>query len=124
MDWINLLPDNLSVVEGWIKTFFLFMALLTIGPWALVFLYDLLLYLWRAIHYELPIVGGRARGRARPRAPTLTERPSGNPRTLGLARISSRGEDDDVGVGTNMEERDTIKARQRHTALADGNDGS
>jgi hypothetical protein len=94
------------------------MALLTIGPWALVFLYDILLYLWRAIQYEIPFVGGRARGRARPRAPTLTERPSGDPRVLGLAKISSRGEDDALRVVPG-EDRSAITTRRRHAEQAD-----
>lgn len=92
------------------------MALLTIGPWALVFLYDILLYLWRAVHYEIPFVGGRAQGRARPRAPTLTERPSGGPRTLGLTKISSLGEDDAVGIVVGEEE---TTARRRHRDVAE-----
>jgi hypothetical protein len=94
------------------------MALLTIGPWALVFLYDLLLYLWRAIHYEIPFIGGRARGRARPRAPTLTERPSGDPRTLGLAGISSRVEDDAIGIAVGEEQSDG-RPRRRHVETAE-----
>jgi hypothetical protein len=48
---------------------------LTIGPWAVVILCDILLYIWRASTYEIPIVGGRARGRQRPLIPSLTELP-------------------------------------------------
>jgi hypothetical protein len=91
-----------------------FMALLTIGPWALVFLYDILLYLWRAVYYEIPIVGGRARGRARPRAPTLTERPSGDPRTLGLTKISSRGDEDNTAMATGEDDKPDGPLRRRH----------
>jgi hypothetical protein len=56
------------------------MAILFIGPWIVALIYDILLYLWRAVSYEIPIVGGRARGRQPPRAPTLTERPDGEER--------------------------------------------
>jgi hypothetical protein len=57
-----------------------------IGPWAALVVYDLVLYIFRAIAYEVPLVGGRARGESRPRAPSLTERPSGRPRRFSLAR--------------------------------------
>ncbi|KAF2852967.1 hypothetical protein T440DRAFT_466529 [Plenodomus tracheiphilus IPT5] len=59
---------------------------LIIGPWIALLLYDLVLYILRAVSYEIPYVGGRARGKARPRAPSLTERPSGNRRKFSLAR--------------------------------------
>ncbi len=54
------------------------------GPWALLIVYDLVLYLFRATTYDLPYIGGRARNRPRPRAPSLSERPSGKPRTFSL----------------------------------------
>lgn len=60
------------------------LGLAIIGPWVLIILYDVLLYLWRTFTYEIPVVGGRARGRARPRTLTLTERAMGDPRALGL----------------------------------------
>ena len=69
------------------------LGILTIGPWALLIAYDLILYILRASTYELPYVGGRARGRQRPRAPSLAERPSGRPRTFSIAGpLSSSGE--------------------------------
>lgn len=37
-------------------------------------LYDLILYIGRRIQHEIPFVGGRARGYARPRATSLRER--------------------------------------------------
>jgi len=45
-----------------------------IGPWIIALAYDIVLYLWRSITYEIPVVGGRARGRRPPRPPSLTER--------------------------------------------------
>lgn len=50
------------------------------GPWLLLLVYDFVFYLWRTATYAIPVVGGRARGRQPPKAPTLTERPSGRPR--------------------------------------------
>lgn len=57
---------------------------MTIGPWLLLLFYDLLLYIVRAATYEVPFVGGRARGRRRPRAPSLAERPNGRARTFSI----------------------------------------
>jgi hypothetical protein len=65
-----------------ITQFFLF--LITIGPWFLFLAYDLILYLFRTVAYEIPVVGGRAAGKERPRAPSLKERPSGDPRVIGI----------------------------------------
>lgn len=62
----------------------LLLGVLTIGPWALLILYDLVLWIVRAIYYEIPYIGGRARGKRRPRAPSLAERPSGQPRRFSL----------------------------------------
>lgn len=61
-----------------------------IGPWLALLVYDLVLYLFRAAAYEIPYIGGRARGKARPRAPSLTERPTGHRRRF--SRIGSRHE--------------------------------
>lgn len=58
--------------------------MLAIGPWALLIVYDMILYVFRTATYEIPYVGGRARNRPRPRAPSLSERPSGKPRSFSL----------------------------------------
>lgn len=58
--------------------------LITIGPWLIFLAYDILLYLFRTVTYEIPYIGGRARGKERPRAPSLRERPSGDPRVIGI----------------------------------------
>ena len=116
MPWFSLLPAQLSVLETWIIRIFVrspshasiviqrpktselmpcqvLLGILTIGPWALLIAYDLILYIVRAVTYEIPYVGGRARGRQRPRAPSLAERPSGRPRTFSIAGpLSSSGE--------------------------------
>lgn len=44
----------------------------------------MILYLFRTATYEVPYIGGRARNRPRPRAPSLSERPSGKPRSFSL----------------------------------------
>jgi hypothetical protein len=83
----------------------------TIGPWAALLLYDLVLYLFRTLTYEVPVVGGRARGKARPRAPSLTERPTGLRRRFSLARRP-----EDTMQSTGGERVDALDARFRRTA--------
>lgn len=90
MAWFSILPDNFSVVETWAARVFIFLGMLTIGPWAVLLVYDVLLYIWRSITHEVPLIGGRARGKARPRAPSLKERPDGHRRTFSLAPATSR----------------------------------
>lgn len=74
---------------------------MTIGPWLLFLIYDFLLYLWRSATHEIPYIGGRARGRQRPRAPNLAERPSGDPPVsqFWYSRITSGREDVPVHDG-------------------------
>lgn len=116
MPWFSILPAHLSVLETWIIRIFvrshyhasfmiwenmetglmpcqILLGTLTIGPWALLIAYDLILYILRAVTYEIPYVGGRARGRQPPRAPSLAERPIGRPRTFSIGGpLSSSGE--------------------------------
>jgi hypothetical protein len=89
-----------------------------IGPWAALLIYDLILYIFRSVAYEIPVVGGRARGKARPRAPSLTERPTGRPRRFSLAR---RPEDSTQSTGGST--ADGTDARFRHIA-EEKDDGS
>ena len=113
MSWFSILPAHLTVVETWIIRFFvspfpnplkpnahessqLFLGTVTIIPWVLALIYDMLLYLIRAISYEIPYYGGRAQGKLRPQAPKLTERPNGRKRTFS---ISSPVGDGAVGSG-------------------------
>ena len=67
------------------------MGVITIGPWALALIYDMILYLFRAVAYEIPFYGGRAQGRQRPQAPTLKERPNGRKRTFSLSGLPVNG---------------------------------
>ena len=95
---------------------------MTIGPWALFLIYDMLLYIIRAVAFEIPYFGGRARGRRRPRAPSLVERPNGRRRTFSIGGPSSglvvgdenkkgglrmrRGVDGEVSDGDEVMEED------------------
>ncbi|KAA8646272.1 hypothetical protein EYZ11_000634 [Aspergillus tanneri] len=74
MAWYSILPPDLIYVESWAARTFILLGLITIVPWALLIMFDLCLYLWRMLEYEIAVVGGRARGRQRPRAPSLNER--------------------------------------------------
>jgi hypothetical protein len=47
----------------------------------------MVLYLFRTATYEIPYIGGRARNRPRPRAPSLSERPSGKLRSFSLPGV-------------------------------------
>jgi hypothetical protein len=62
----------------------MFLGIIVIGPWLLLLVYDMILYVFRTATYDIPYVGGRARNRPRPRAPSLSERPSGRARTFSL----------------------------------------
>jgi hypothetical protein len=53
------------------------------SPWLLAILIDVVLYIFRQVWYWVPIWGGRAQGRSRPRAPSLKARK----RNLSLAGI-------------------------------------
>ncbi|CAF9941958.1 hypothetical protein IMSHALPRED_003117 [Imshaugia aleurites] len=89
MPWFSILPAYLTVIETWIIRFFLLLGVMTIGPWALFLIYDMILYIIRAVAYEIPVYGGRARGRRRPLAPSLVERPNGRRRTFSISGPSS-----------------------------------
>ncbi|KAL1991326.1 hypothetical protein VTN49DRAFT_5318 [Thermomyces lanuginosus] len=82
MAWYSVLPENLSALEAWIAKFFIVLGLITMGPWAALVVFDFVYYILRVTTYELPIIGGRARGRRKPRAPSLTERPNGRRRAF------------------------------------------
>ena len=106
MGIFSLLPESLQTVELWIIRIFvrrqyltisqnrpplteqqLFLAVVTFGPWIALLVYDIVLYLWRSATFELPQIGGRARGRQRPRAPSLKERPDGHRRRFSVAGV-------------------------------------
>ncbi|PGH35175.1 hypothetical protein GX50_01987 [[Emmonsia] crescens] len=92
MTWYSLLPPGLTAFEAWLVRVFIILGTIIIAPWAFMILYDLLLYIWRASTYEIPIIGGRARGRQRPQAPSFSERPDGRRRTFSLTRSLYEGQ--------------------------------
>lgn len=127
MGLLSILPANLSTIETWLTRIFvsalsysmqalvltpmqLAFGLVMIGPWAILVIYDLVLYVFRAVTYEIPVIGGRARGKARPRAPSLTERPNGHRRNFSLARPK-----DDTGDSTGSGIPDAPEARSRQS---------
>ncbi|KKK18862.1 hypothetical protein ARAM_002737 [Aspergillus rambellii] len=75
MAWYSLLPADLIYIESWVVRIFILLGILTILPWAVLIVFDFGLYIWRILTYEIPVVGGRARGMQRPRAPSLNELP-------------------------------------------------
>ena len=132
MSWFSILPAHLTIVETWIIRFFvsplqfpfsksrltetqLLLGICTIGPWALLIVYDLILYIIRSIGYEIPYIGGRARGRRRPRAPSLVERPNGRPRSFSINVNAATGFDND--------DRDGVRERVRYES-PESDDGS
>ncbi|KAJ5588879.1 hypothetical protein N7537_011557 [Penicillium hordei] len=92
MAWYSILPSELTHLESWAARIFFFLGLITIGPWAFLVFLDASIWIYRLILWEVPWIGGRARGRQRPRAPSLNERPSGQRRAFGL-----RGVETDTG---------------------------
>ncbi|KAF2023037.1 hypothetical protein EK21DRAFT_81740 [Setomelanomma holmii] len=109
MGLLSIFPESFAFVETWITRVFLFLGIVMIGPWAALLIYDLILYVVRAVTYEIPFIGGRARGKARPRAPSLTERPTGHRRRFSLARRP-----DQRAESTGGEKAEAADARFRH----------
>jgi hypothetical protein len=110
MSWFS----SITTLTSWVTTIFVwrflisnlllsylcssqfYLALLIITPWLLALAYDLLLYTWRSLTYDIPVIGGRARGVNPPRAPTLTARTDGATRTppVDLAeQVAARAEE-------------------------------
>ncbi|KAH0399562.1 hypothetical protein KCU89_g6082, partial [Aureobasidium melanogenum] len=54
MGWYSLLPTHLSDIEGWISSIFLLLGVVTMGPWALLLIYDILFYVYRSCAYHIP----------------------------------------------------------------------
>ncbi|KAI9644496.1 hypothetical protein NHQ30_006517 [Ciborinia camelliae] len=91
MSWFSILPESLAFVEVWAMNTFFFLGIICIGPWLLLILYDAVFYAFRLVTYEIPHIGGRARNRPRPRAPSLSERPNGQGRPRILTMPSANG---------------------------------
>lgn len=70
------------------------LGLITIVPWGVLLVFDAALYLYHWLLYEFPVVGGRARGQQRPRAPSFNEGPV---RILGLSGIDDANDEEVKG---------------------------
>lgn len=111
-------PTHLSPTIS--NTLQLILGSLIIGPWLLVLVYDVLLYLWRSATYELPYVGGRARGKQRPRAPSLAERPDGSHRRkISMPSVPRLSDDDAVAVGAKRGSIDDGRRRGFDAVIED-----
>ncbi|ETN47055.1 uncharacterized protein HMPREF1541_01245 [Cyphellophora europaea CBS 101466] len=106
MAWYSILPPQLEFIERWVIRICLVLAIINLAPWVIAILYDLLLYIGRRLWHEMPIWGGRARGDARPRAPSLRDRP----RRFSLVELMGGG---DGGSGSK-EEMSVDELRRRH----------
>lgn len=118
MGFFSILPESLSTIETWLIRIFvrvnrpsmlqetqraehqsqLLLAFVTVGPWLLLLVYDIVFYIWRSATYKL---GGRARGQQRPRAPSLTERPDGHKRRFSLATMPTTHDGNTNGALTS-----------------------
>lgn len=88
-------------------------------PWCLLLTYDVVLFAFRIITYDIPVIGGRARNRPRPRAPSLSERPSGRPRRLSLTLL---GVHSSTNTTAKVEAADTVHGLKQRL-VADGENG-
>lgn len=68
--------------------------------------------------YELPVVGGRAQGLERPRAPSLSERPSGRARGFSLGSGGARSRSDSSAVLVDGAEGAGVAGESAHEAHA------
>ncbi|GAB7339593.1 hypothetical protein MBLNU457_6192t1 [Dothideomycetes sp. NU457] len=94
MGYLSILPDHLCTIETWLARIFLLLGTVTMGPWILVLIYDIVLYAWRLATYS---IGVGEHGRHRPRAPSLTRRPSGHRDRFSFAGLDLKsriGEDE------------------------------
>lgn len=69
------------------------------------------------ILWELPFIGGRARGQQRPRAPSLNERPDGQRRAFGLRGVQ-------VNPGNGDGEEDGSRRSPRNASVDRADKGS
>jgi hypothetical protein len=134
MAWYSILPSELTHLESWAARIFVsfpsflrswslaplpddavadlpripqfLLGLITIGPWAFLIFLDATIWIYRLILWEIPWIGGRARGRQRPRAPSLNERPGGQRRAFGL-----RGVETDTGDSEGGKLDDSLRVK-------------
>lgn len=140
MAWYSILPSELTHLESWAARIFVsfpfplppfalsplhydavadllpripqfFLGLITIGPWAFLVFLDAIIWIYRLILWEVPWIGGRARGRQRPRAPSLNERPGGQRRAFGLRGVGTDTGDSEGGGRDNSPRLKTERDR-------------
>ena len=105
----------------WWRQFIL--GLMTLIPWTAILFFDFALYVCHMVLYEFPLIGGRARGARRPRAPSISQRLDGGQRTgFALDANGDEAEEDITGEndikGERTDEKENIKIKER-----DGGDG-
>lgn len=113
LSWLSIAPHQFYVYETWLVRAFLFLGIVTIGPWVVFLFYDLVLFAWHVATYDIPYLGGRAKGRARLRAPSLTERPDGRPRTLHYSSPSRSSEKQPTFTSSSRHPRQDSDVRKR-----------
>lgn len=122
MGLLSILPEHLSFYELWIARLFvrrgqllhaeatnitcaqLFLGLITVGPWILLIGYDLVYYCWRTVTHNMPIFGGRARGRQRPRMASRSFSLSGPADHALDQSLASKHGNQDRNEKTNIDE--------------------
>ncbi|KAI1004059.1 hypothetical protein K3495_g4150 [Podosphaera aphanis] len=75
MSWFSILPPSYTFVEVWVVRLFLLLGTITMGPWVLLLIYDGALYIIRTFLYEIPLIGGRARDKARSQTYSVSSDP-------------------------------------------------
>jgi hypothetical protein len=86
----------------------LLFAVLTLGPWLLVFAYDFVLYFIRYALWELPVIGGKARGQRRPEPIKLVEHATGHKKVNSISNSPSGD-----GFPATLTARDTAEQESR-----------
>jgi len=131
MGYLSLLPDHLSTFETWLARIFVWLSNLhtlqgcadliqlllgavTMGPWILVLIYDIILYAWRTITYGL---GMSVHGGQWPQAPSLTKRPSGHRKRFSLAALDPKSCTDEHASESTYRGRES--PTKRHDSLGE-----
>ncbi|KAL2867095.1 uncharacterized protein BJX67DRAFT_381410 [Aspergillus lucknowensis] len=112
MAWYSILPAELIYIESWVVRCFVVLGLVTIIPWIALIIFDMILYIWRLVAYNIPWVGGRARGMQRPRAPSLNELPDRF--GLGVSNENEKYGGVGTGVGADTSSGGGGELKQRH----------
>lgn len=118
MAWYSILPPQLIQFESWAVRIFFLLGLITIVPWCAMIIFDAGLYLYRMVLWEIPWIGGRARGHQRPRAPSLTERSESRRRAFGLKGVDSPDDSSQSASNSKDHSEQTDNAAKENAAPA------